>query len=314
MNDASIIIETQVIEETSFVIEVILPTPEVVSVVVSPPVTNVVDISNVMIPGPPGNPGPPGEKGETGDTGPQGIQGVQGNVGPQGVPGPKGDIGNTGPQGLQGIQGIQGNTGPQGPQGPQGIQGDPGPTYTLPTASTTIRGGVRIDGTTVTMSGDVLSAIGNVTKSYVDTQDSLRLLKAGDTMTNQLQITAPANASSVGQNLLLNGNISPTIRFHDGTANPAFGLLYYSGNLWLCGFSSPAGSGENDIGFFSTAQIEFRKNLSMANNRIRLVGDPLGPDEAANKKYVDAKWTQVTQAQYDALVTKDPNTLYIIVG
>lgn len=28
----------------------------------------------------------------------------------------------------------------------------------------------------------------------------------------------------------------------------------------------------------------------------------------------DANWTQMTQAQYDALVVKDPTTLYVIVG
>jgi hypothetical protein len=124
------------------------------------------------------------------------------------------------------------------------------------------------------------------TQAYVDAADNLRVLKAGDTMTNQLQITAPANASSVGQNLLLNGSISPTIRFHDGT-NPAFGMLYYSGSMWLCSFASPAGTGENDICFFSTSLIEFRKNLSMANNRIRQVGAPLSGDEATNRDYVD---------------------------
>lgn len=28
----------------------------------------------------------------------------------------------------------------------------------------------------------------------------------------------------------------------------------------------------------------------------------------------DAFWVQMTQAQYDALAIKDPNTLYVIVG
>jgi len=136
------------------------------------------------------------------------------------------------------------------------------------------------------MNAAIAAIPAGVTQSYVDTADNLRVLKAGDTMTNQLQITAPANASSVGQNLLLNGSISPTIRFHDGT-NPAFGMLYYSGSMWLCSFTTPAGTGENDICFFSTSLIEFRKNLSMANNRIRQVGAPLSGDEATNKTYVD---------------------------
>lgn len=28
----------------------------------------------------------------------------------------------------------------------------------------------------------------------------------------------------------------------------------------------------------------------------------------------DAEWVQMTQAEYDALPTKDPNTLYVVVG
>ena len=28
----------------------------------------------------------------------------------------------------------------------------------------------------------------------------------------------------------------------------------------------------------------------------------------------DAQWAKLTQAEYDALPTKDPNTLYVIIG
>jgi hypothetical protein len=49
--------------------------------------------------------------------------------------------------------------GPQGPQGPQGV---PGPTYTLPIASTTVLGGIKPDGVTITVdaSGVIKAAIG----------------------------------------------------------------------------------------------------------------------------------------------------------
>ena len=95
-----------------------------------------------QIQGPQGDTGPQGIQGIqglTGDTGPQGIQGIQGDVGPQGpqgLQGIKGDTGDTGPQGTQGLQGIQGDVGPQGIQGiqgdagadgAQGLQGDVGP-------------------------------------------------------------------------------------------------------------------------------------------------------------------------------------------
>jgi hypothetical protein len=41
-----------------------------------------------------------------------------------------------------------------------------------------------------------------------------------------------------------------------------------------------------------------------------LTGQPGAPGEDGT----DANWTQMTQAQYDALVVKDPTTLYVIVG
>ena len=58
--------------------------------------------------------------------------------------------------------------GPPGPQGPQGPQGQPGPVgggYTLPVASTVTLGGVKVDGTTISISGSgVISstAVGGV--------------------------------------------------------------------------------------------------------------------------------------------------------
>lgn len=60
-------------------------------------------------------------------------------MGPQG---PKGDTGETGPQGPAGADGATGAQGPQGEQGPEGPQGPAGPSYTLPDATTSVRGGV----------------------------------------------------------------------------------------------------------------------------------------------------------------------------
>ena len=123
--------------------------------------------------GPQGSVGP---RGATGPQGPKGEQGIQGIQGPQGEKGPKGDTGNIGPQGPQGPEGPMGLTGPEGPrgatgpQGPQGIQGPKGDAgytpyigengnwfingqdlgvaassgYTLPIASATSLGGIKI--------------------------------------------------------------------------------------------------------------------------------------------------------------------------
>ena len=63
-------------------------------------------------------------------------------MGPTGPQGPKGETGDTGPQGPAGADGAPGAQGPQGEQGPEGPQGPAGPSYTLPDATTSVRGGV----------------------------------------------------------------------------------------------------------------------------------------------------------------------------
>ena len=42
-------------------------------------------------------------------------------------------------------------------------------------------------------------------------------------------------------------------------------------------------------------------------------GDP-GDKGDKGDAGADALWTQMTQAEYDALISPDPNTLYVIVG
>lgn len=64
---------------------------------------------------------------------------IKGPAGPQGA---KGDPGDTGPQGPAGADGAPGAQGPRGEQGPEGPQGPAGPSYTLPDATTAVRGGV----------------------------------------------------------------------------------------------------------------------------------------------------------------------------
>lgn len=41
---------------------------------------------------------------------------------------------------------------------------------------------------------------------------------------------------------------------------------------------------------------------------------PPGEDGGVGPQGPPGQWTQMTQAAYDALGTKDPNTLYVIVG
>lgn len=113
--------------------------------------------------GPQGERGEQGPKGNTGDTGPQGARGETGAAGPQGPKGEtgtQGPQGNTGPAGPQGEKGDTGARGPQGVQGekgdtgPQGPKGDPGTSYTLPAATASALGGVKVgSGLSVTPDG-----------------------------------------------------------------------------------------------------------------------------------------------------------------
>lgn len=73
-----------------------------------------------------GDQGEQGIQGIQGEQGVPGIQGERGLQGVKGDTGPKGDRGPAGANGIQGPQGIQGPVGPEGSRGPQGIQGPKG--------------------------------------------------------------------------------------------------------------------------------------------------------------------------------------------
>lgn len=108
--------------------------------------------------------GPKGEKGERGPKGDTGMRGVQGPIGPsglqgpQGIPGPRGATGPQGPRGERGIQGERGFKGDKGPSGYTPYIGDNGnwfingqdlgvaasSGYTLPIASATSLGGIKV--------------------------------------------------------------------------------------------------------------------------------------------------------------------------
>jgi hypothetical protein len=111
-------------------------------------------------------------EGQQGEVGPQGEQGP---AGPQGIQGEPGDDGAPGPKGDKGDKGDIGNT---------GAQGNPG--VGVPVGGTAGQVLTKIDNTNYNTEWRV--ATGGASQSYVDTQDNLRVLKAGDTMTGGLTI------------------------------------------------------------------------------------------------------------------------------
>ena len=126
--------------------------------------------------------------GATGATGPQGPQGATGATGPQG------------PQGNQGPQGATGPAGPQGPTGPTGPQG-PASTYTLPTASGSVLGGVKV-GSGLSISSGVLSATApSYTLTYQCAQNTIGFTNrvgAFDDSSNYFDVFPPAGKTTGG--------------------------------------------------------------------------------------------------------------------
>jgi len=146
--------------------------------------------------------------------GQQGEQGIQGPPGADstvpGPPGATGPAGATGPQGIQGVQGVKGDTGAGVAPG-----GTAGQTLT------------KIDATNYNTQW-TNPPVGDVTKAYTDTQDALRVLKTGDTMTGGLTLSysdptivlyKPTDAA-VNQMYVQSAGKSKWLwRFADATAN-----------------------------------------------------------------------------------------------
>lgn len=262
--------------------------------------------------GPQGPKGDVGPQGPKGDVGPQGAPGVQGVQGTQGDPGPKGDPGPQGPQGIlgaQGPKGDKGDTGLQGPKGDQGIQGATGATGgNFPDAPADHQQYARQDNNWSVV------APGGVAQSYVDTQDALRVLKSGDTMTGTLVVpagsaSAPAlqgtgggsntgfyfsngsvNISVSGSNRYLMGaafTLNAKLNGADGTqAAPEFSFLAEAGSgMWR------KGAGIVSIGALNAEIMNWNNTGKIINafGPIVLPADPTAALQAATKQYVDAK-------------------------
>jgi hypothetical protein len=139
------------------------------------------------LPGPPGPPGPPGVDGAPGPPGADGVDGT-----PGGPPGP------AGPAGPAGADGAPGATGPQGPPGVPGVPGTtPGTATPLPNAATGFVGSATAFSREDHQHPLVLDDT-RATVTYVDQQDALRVLKAGDTMSGHLSLpVSPAAQNAV---------------------------------------------------------------------------------------------------------------------
>jgi Chaperone of endosialidase len=131
----------------------------------------------------------------------------------------------------------------------------------------------------------------DVDRAYVDSQDALRVLKGGDTMTGQLTVNAPilitdTNFGFPGLSLL--GSNGDLIQFID-SQNVA--------PRWILSYNIIGGGGPQGLNITRTTPdgqtvqdrpfVIDNNSVITVSNRIVLPNEPVNPTDAANKAYVD---------------------------
>lgn len=304
--------------------------------------------------GPKGNTGPPGATGPQGPTGNTGAAStVPGPTGPPGVtgatgaastvPGPQGPQGATGatgaastvpgPAGPQGATGTQGATGPAGATGAQGPPGAANAAYsatwswTTKTADAAANGQVGINNAAWVSATQV--NLNEKTTGNVDTTNFMARIKVGD----EFYIQQKTDATRWGKYQVTG---TPTdqgtwwswpVTYEDssgappnGSADTTVSFLTQGAQVeeWLGGAGAPA-AGLGKIGDWYLDQtgggVYEKTATSVWTLRTNITGPTgaAGPTGATGPQGPQG-WVQMTQAAYDALAVKDPNTLYVIVG
>ena len=173
------------------------------------------------------------------------------------------------------IQGPQGPTGPAGPQGPAGADGT-GSTYTLPVATASVLGGVKV--------GTGLAVDGTGTLSATVATGFLPL--AGGDMTGTITLPSGSVGLAVkGTNYNVLGG-SGGVAYRNGTSN----IVNFTGGeiVNYVPLTTPAtGVG---VKFGSGGPSLSKSGTSIASSApITVAAAPANPTELANKAYVDSK-------------------------
>ena len=254
-----------------------------------------------------------GVRGPKGDTGPAGPAGPQG---PQGVPGP------TGPQGLTGPQGPRGDTGAVGPTGSQGPRGDGlkidqvvANYASLPTGLTSADAGrsvfVQADGQLYIWNG----------ASWPTALSGVQIKgDKGDPGTNGSQGPAGAQGpkGDAGSSITLKGRkanyagitaVSSPVA-GDAYVNDADGKVYIYDSGWPANGAGVAFQGEQGpVGPQGPA------GTAGASTWAEVSGKPTNLVTGYNNGTPVAwKLEVLTEAEYDAITTKDTTTVYFRVG
>lgn len=113
-----------------------------------------------------------------------------------------------------------------------GVLNIPNYTYTLPTASTSVLGGVKVDGTTITISGGIISgspSVKTLSSQYTDVPNT------GTTETDLMSYTIPAGQlANNGDRIVIEGEFTTAsntnakdLKFYFGTYNQDWTSGYF---------------------------------------------------------------------------------------
>lgn len=270
--------------------------------------------TSFSVPGPDGAPGPPGPPGETGATGP---------------PGPTGPMGPQGPTGANGATGATGPAGPAGGQGPAGVKGDPGV-------------GVPVGGTTGQVLGKASAT--DFDTGWIDqisgggggitTEDAVDAVATALTAGNNIDITYDdtANTITVDVEALTKSDVGLTNVDNTSDVNkPVSTATQTALNAkqpldtdltTIAGLTATTDNVIQSVGsaWASRTPAQLKATLALAKADVGLANvdnttDANKPVSTAQATAIATKWTMWTgtQVAYDAIVTKDPNTLYVVV-
>ena len=259
--------------------------------------------------------GPTGAAGTAGGIGPTGPAGGAGGAGPSGATGPTGATGREGPPGGAMISGwwdYNSSTNP--PPSTGQLRTSPATTtvgqpMTLYLSSTD-NDGLVWDESTVAP-GDQIRLRGTAGAVQYATATSVTVTIPGPTG----YVTIVANVTSVTAQIAKNATVEVSL-IKTPAAGPT-GPTGPAGPLTDPLVANAVHTNTIDSNPPDSADIAVGVSLNMQGNWIYGTHTPTNTDHVATKGYVDARTPPIvmlTQAAYDALGTKDPNTLYMVSG